>query len=104
VLSVMRRKTFIILAMLLVCTMAAALLACQVHAASSNEPEHAAPIGHHHNSSPYTMGHVACLIAVLPTTMFLVWFASEWLHVSFWFIRVTPHASLLFRPPRTAAR
>ena len=105
----MRRKTFIILAMLLVCTMAAALLECQVHAGLSADeyaagPAHAAPLGHHHRASPYTTGHVACLIAVLPTTMFLVWFASEWLHVSFWFIRVTPHASLLFRPPRTAAR
>src|SRR6266511_1062134 len=99
----MRRKTFTILAILLVCTMAAALLECQVHAGSSAD-EHTAPIGHHHRTSPYTTGHAVCLIAVLPTTMFLVWFTSEWLHVLFWFIRVIPHASLLFRPPRTAAR
>src|SRR3989442_117673 len=105
----MRRKTSTTLAMLLVCTMAAALLECQVHAGSSADEyaaqhAHAAPMGHRHSASPYTTGHGACLIAVLPATMFLVWFASEWLHVSFWFIRVTPHASLLFRPPRTAAR
>jgi hypothetical protein len=99
----MRRKTFIILAILLACTLAAALLECQVYAGSSVD-EHAVPMGHHHHASPYTMGHVACLIAVLPTTMSLIWFTSVWLHVSFWFIRVTPHASLLFRPPRTAAQ
>ena len=107
-LPVMRRKTFTILAILLVCTMAAALLECQVHAASSADEyaaqhEHAAPLGHHHRASPYTTGHVACLIAVLPTAMFLVWFTFVWLHVSFWFTRVTPHALLPFIPPRTAA-
>lgn len=107
-LSVRRRKTFTILAMLLVCTMAAALLECQVHAVASADEyaaghAHAAPIGHHHRASPYTTGHVACLIAVLPTTMFLVWFTSVWLHVAFRFIRVTPHALLPFIPPRTAA-
>ncbi len=100
--TVMRRKTFVILALLLICTIAAAMLECQVHAASS-EDAHAAPIGHHHRASPYTMGHVACLIAVLPTAMFLVCFTFVWLHVSFWFIRVAPHALLLFRPPRIAA-
>jgi hypothetical protein len=108
VLPVRRRKTFTILAMLLVCTMAAALLECQVHAVASADeyaagPAHAAPIGHHHRASPYTTGHVACLIAVLPTAMFLVCFTFMWLHVSSWFIRVTPHALLPFRPPRTAA-
>ena len=108
-LPVMRRKTFTILAILLVCTMAAALLECQVHAGSSAdehaaEHEHAAPLGHHHRASPYTTGHVACLIAVLPTAMFLVWFAFVWLYVSFRFIRVTPLALLPFIPPRTAAQ
>jgi hypothetical protein len=107
--SVMLRKTFTILAMLLVCTMAAALLECQVHAGLSADEyaaqhAHAAPMGHRHTASPYTTGHVACLIAVLPTAMFLVWFTFVWLHVSFWFTRVTPHALLLFRPPRTAAQ
>jgi hypothetical protein len=108
VLPVRRRKTFTILAILLVCTMAAALLECQVHAALSADEyaaqiEHAAPLGHHHHAFPYTTGHVSCLIAILPTAMFLVWFTSMWLLVSFWFIRVTPYALLLFRPPRTAA-
>jgi hypothetical protein len=102
VFPVMHRKTFTILAILLICTIAAALLGCQVHATSSAD-EHAAPIGHHHSASPYTRGHVACLIAVLPTAMFLVWFAFVWLHVSFWFIRVIPHALLPFIPPRIAA-
>ena len=107
-LPVMRRKTFTILAILLVCTMAAALLECQIHAGSSVDEhaaqhEHAVPMGHHHHTSPYTTGHVVCLIAVLPTAIFLVWFASEWLHISFRFIRVTPHALLPFIPPRTAA-
>jgi hypothetical protein len=109
VLPVRRRKTFTILAILLVCTMAAAFLECQVHAGSSADEhaaqhEHATPLGRHHSASPYTTGHGACLIAVLPTAMFLVWFTSLWLHVSFWFIRVIPHALLLFRPPRIAAQ
>jgi hypothetical protein len=103
----MRRKTFTILAILLVCTMVAALLECQVHAASSADEyaaahEHAVPISHHHRSAPHATGHVTCLIAVLPTAMFLVWLTFVWLYVSFWFTRVTPHALLLFRPPRTA--
>ena len=108
-LPVMRRKTFIILAVLLVCTLAAALLECQVHAASSADEdaaqhEHAAPLGHHHRASPYTTGHVSCLIAVLPTAMFLVWFTFGWLHVSCWFIRATPPVLLLFRPPKTTTQ
>ena len=107
-LPVMRRKTFTILAILLVCTMAAALLECQVHAGSSADEyaaqhEHAAPRGPHHPSMSLT-GHMACLIAVLPTAMFLVWFAFVWLYVSFRFIRVTPLALLPFIPPRTAAQ
>ena len=106
-LPVRRRKTFAILAMLLVCMMAAALLECQVHAESSMDEhaaqhEHAAPKGHHHTSMSI-MGHIACLIAVLPTAMFLVWFAIAWHLVSFWCIRVTPYALLPFIPPRTAA-
>jgi hypothetical protein len=105
---VRRRKTFAILVMLLVCMMAAALLECQVHAESSMDAhavqhEHAAPRGHHHHPSMSLTGHMACLIAVLPTVMFLVWFAIAWLLVSFWCVRVTPHALLPFIPPRTAA-
>jgi hypothetical protein len=102
VLPVRRRKTFSILAMLLICIMAAAFLECQVHAGSSVD-EHAAPRGHHPHTSMSITGHMACLIAVLPTAMFLVWFAIAWLHVSFWRVRVTPHALLPFIPPRTAA-
>jgi uncharacterized membrane protein len=105
---VRRRKTFTILVMLLVCMMAAALLECQVHAESSMDEhaaqhEHAAPRGNHRHPSMSLTGHMACLIAVLPTVMFLVWFAIAWLHVSFWCVRVTPHALLPFIPPRTAA-
>jgi hypothetical protein len=108
VLPVRRRKTFSILAMLLVCIMAAALLECQVHAGSSADEhaaqhEHAAPKGHHDHTSMSLTGHMACLIAVLPTGIFLVWFAIAWLHVSFWCVRITPHALLPFIPPRTAA-
>ena len=108
-LPVRRRKTFSILAMLLVCIMAAALLECQVHAGVSVDEhaaqhEHAASRGHHHHTSLSLTGHMACLIAVLPTVMFLVWFAIVWLHVSFWCVRATPHALLPFIPPRTAAQ
>jgi hypothetical protein len=101
VLPVLRRKTIIILAVLLVCTLAAALLECQVHAASSAD-EHAAPIGHHHSTSPYKTGHVACLIAVLPTPMFHVWFACMWLPLSYWFMHLTPHVFLPYIPPKAA--
>src|SRR5207244_3584696 len=100
VLPARRRKTFSILAMLLVCIMAAALLECQVHAGVSVD-EHAASRGHHHHTSLSLTGHMACLIAVLPRVMFLVWFAIVWLHVSFWCVRATPHALLPFIPPRT---
>lgn len=105
--SAMRRKTCTIFAILLVCTMAAALLACQIHAASSEDGhaaqgEDAAPLGHHQSSSPYTTGYSACLIAILPTVMFLVWFAFAWFHASLCFVRLTPGVFLPFRPPKTA--
>jgi hypothetical protein len=98
--TVMRRKTFTILAILLVCTLAAASLECASHAESS-EDGHATPVGHHQSASPYTTGHMACLLAVLPAAMFLVWFARRWSHVSCWFVRLTPHAFLPFIPPKT---
>jgi hypothetical protein len=108
VLLVRRRKTYSILVMLLVFMMGAAFLECQVHAGSAVDEhaaqhEHAAPRGHHHPTSMSITGHMACLIAVLPAAMFLVWFAIIWLHVSFWCVRATPHALLPFIPPRTAA-
>jgi hypothetical protein len=108
VLPVRRRKTYSILVMLLVFMMAAAFLECQVHAESSLDEhpaqhEHAAPRGPHHHTSMSITGHMACLIAVLPTAMFLVWFAIAWLHVLFWCVRATPHALLPFIPPRIAA-
>lgn len=101
-LSVKRRKTFAILAILLVCTIAAAILECQVHAASS-EDEHVAPIGHHHHSSTGTTRHVACLLAVLPTEVFFVLFAFFWFYVSRWFVCLTPRVLPPFIPPKTAA-
>jgi hypothetical protein len=105
--TVMRRKTFTILAILLVCTLAAAILECEVHAESSGDGhatahEHATPMGHHHSTSPYMTGHMACLIAVLPAAIFLVWFACMWLPISCWFVRLTPHIFLPFIPPKTA--
>ena len=102
--TVTRCKTFAILAILLVCTFVAALRECQVSAASSDEYEHAAPIGHHHNSSPHPTGHGACLIAVLPTELSFLWFALFWFHVSFWLVRLIPLAFPPFIPPRTATR
>ncbi len=104
-LPVRRRKTFSILAMLLVCIMAAALLECQVHAGVSVDEhaaqhEHAASRGHHHHTSLSLTGHMACLIAVLPTAIFLVWFAIAWLHVSFWCVRVTPTRIAAVHPPK----
>jgi hypothetical protein len=101
----MRQKTFTILAILLVCTMAASVLECQVHAEVSSDAhatahEHATTTGHHQSSSPDTTGHMACLIAVLPTVVFLVWFASMWFHISCWFVRLTPHVFPPFIPPK----
>ncbi len=102
--TVTRHKTFTMLAILLICTIVAVLLECQVYAVSSDEPEQDVPIGHHHHSSPYATGHAACLIAVLPTELFLVWFAFVWSHVSVWLVRLTPLAFPPFIPPRTATR
>ncbi|HEY5870685.1 MAG TPA: hypothetical protein VI542_34815 [Candidatus Tectomicrobia bacterium] len=97
----MRRKTFTILAILLVCTLAAAILECEVHAESS-EDGHTTPVGHHHSPFPSMTGHMACLIAVLPTAMFLVWFACMWLPLSYWFMHLTPHVFLPYIPPKAA--
>ena len=99
--TVMRRKTFTILAILLVCTLAAAVLECEVHAESA-EDGHATPVGHHHSPSPSMTGHMACLIAVLPTAIFLVWFACMWLSLSCWFMCLTAHVFLPYIPPKTA--
>jgi hypothetical protein len=71
---------------------------------SSDEYEQDAPSSHHDNSSPYATGHGACLIAVLPTELFLVWFAFLWSHASFWLVRLTPLVFPPFIPPRTATR
>jgi hypothetical protein len=105
--TVMRRKTFTLLAILLVCILAAASVGCVVHAEFSDEEhptahEHATPMGDHHRPSPSMTGHLACLIAVLPTAMCLVWFACMWLPLSCWFLRLTPHVFLPYIPPKTA--
>ena len=106
--TVRRRKTYVILALLLVCTIAAALLECQVHTESSEDEhaaahEHTAPMSHHHRSTPHAIGHVVCLIAVLPAAMFLVWFTVMRLHVSLRLVCLTSAAFPLFIPPRAAA-
>jgi hypothetical protein len=100
-LTIMRRKTFTILAILLVCTLAAASLECVVHVASSDD-EHATPMGDHHSPSPFRIGYLACLIAVLPTVMCLVWFACLWLPLSYWFMRLTLYVFLPYIPPKTS--
>lgn len=105
--TVKRRKTFTILAILLVCTLAAAILECEVHAESSEDGhaaahKHATPVGHHPSPSPSMTGHMACLIAVLPTAMFLVWFVCMWLPLSCWVMRLTPRVFLPFIPPKIA--
>jgi hypothetical protein len=106
-LTVMRRKTCTILAMLLVCTLVAAILECEVHVMSSADEHattdgHTTPIGHRHSASPSMTGHLACLIAVLPTVMFLMWFACMWLSLSCGLMRLTPHVFLPYIPPKTA--
>ena len=98
--TVIRRKTFTMLAILLVCALAAAILECELHTESSAD-EHATPVGHHHSASPHMTGRMACLIAVLPTAMFLVWFACMWLPISCRFVRLTPYVFLPFIPPKT---
>lgn len=105
--TVRRRKTFVILALLLVCTIVAALLECQVHAESSAD-EHTAAPGQatpmsHHGSSPHVMGQGLCLIAVLPTTIPLVWSVFARFHLSRRLVSVTSFALPPFIPPRAAA-
>ena len=102
--TVTRRKTFVMLAILLVCTIVVALHACQVYGASSDEYAQDTPPGHHNKAFAHATGHLACLIALLPTALSLVWFAFFWFHVSFWFVRLTPLAFPPFIPPRTATR
>lgn len=101
---VTRYKTLAMLAILLVCTIVVALSECQVYTASSDEHEQDTPLGHHNNASAHAMGHGACLIALLPTALALVWFAFFWFHISFRFVRLTPLAFPPFIPPRTATR
>lgn len=108
VFSITRRKTFAILALLLVCTIAAAVLECQVHASSSEDGQaadhtQAAPMSQPQHSSPHATGHVICLIAVLPTTMFFMWFTFVWLQASLRSVCLTSLAFAPFIPPRAAA-
>lgn len=106
--TVRRRKTFVIFALLLVCTIAAAVLECQVHAEASEDEhaaahEHAAPMGHKHHSSSYITGHMHCLIAVLPVAMCLLWSAFGWFHSFFRMVYLVSPVLLPFIPPKATA-
>lgn len=107
--TVMRRQPFVILALLLICTITAALLECQVHTGSSADEhaaEHgqAAPVSHPHRSASHTTGQSACLLAVLSTALFLVWFTFAWFHVSPRLVCLTSPALPPCIPPRAAAQ
>jgi hypothetical protein len=105
VVSVARRHTSVILVLLLACTLAAALLECQGHGVFDEEPAHTAPHDqHHHGHSSSTTGHGACLLAVLPAVLCLVWFAGIWFEALCWFIPLTAPVLPPFIPPKTAAR
>ena len=99
-LSLVQRKTFAILAMLLVCATVTMVIACQFHIVAS-EHRHALPSGHHHSPSA---GGVACLTAVLPASTFLVLLTFAWFWVALLLLQSSPSGVSLFKPPKTALR
>lgn len=98
------RKTYAILAMLLVCVTATMVIECQVHTTGSAH-EHAMPSRHYHShdASGHTARVLPCMIAVLPSVALLTIFTYFWFHATpmMWHY-VTP-AFPLFIPPRNAA-
>ena len=116
---VMGQKTWSIFAMLLLmCICVTAALECQrhflcadMHAHSDplgfhvrDNPEkhpHACPVGHAHDPFSHTLGHGACLLAVLPLMLFMVCFARVWFMLSDCLLHLAPLTFLPFIPPRS---
>lgn len=98
------RKTYAILALLLVCMTATMVIECQVHTAVSAH-EQAMPSGQHHShhTSGYTAGAMPCLLAVLPSGVALIVFVSMWFHITLRMLYSTSLVFPLFIPPRHAA-
>jgi len=104
VLPSVHHKTYAMLAMLLVCLTIAMIIVCQVHDLMS-EPEHAAPIGHHHGHSSHghTMDGVSCLLAVLPIVILFLVFAHVRLYTTPVLLSSIAPVFSPFIPPRTTA-
>lgn len=102
--SVARRQTSVMLVLLLVCMLAAALLACQGHSLSAEEHEHSTPLDYHHGPSSSVTGHSACLLAVLPAALYLVPCTYTWCGTTGQFVLLTPPVLPLFIPPKPTVR
>jgi hypothetical protein len=102
--SIVHRKAYAILALLLVCMTVTMVIECQVHTAVSAH-EHAIPSGQHHShhASGYTAGAMPCLHAVLPSGVMLIVFAYMWFHITRLVWHCTSPVFPLFIPPRNAA-
>jgi hypothetical protein len=102
--SKVRRKAYVMLAMLLVCMTATMIIECQVHTSESAH-EHAMPGRHHHghDASGHNARAMHCMMAVLPFVAVLIIFTYSWFPItSVMWHYVTP-AFPLFIPPRNAA-
>lgn len=102
-LPIAHRKTYAMLALMLVCMLVAALLECQVHGASAAEHEHATPLDHQHGPASSASTHGACVLAVLPTAIWLGELSCIWFDIIDDFVpRIAP-VFPPFIPPKTAA-
>jgi len=104
VLPSMHHKICAMLVILLVCLTIAMILVCQIHNLTS-EPEHAAPIGHHHDHSSHghMPGGVSCLLAVLPIGILFLVFAYVRVYTTPILLSYTAPVFPPFIPPRITA-
>jgi hypothetical protein len=105
VLSILHRKAYTVLALLLVCMTAIMVMECQVHTSGAAH-EHATPSHHHHShdASRSTAGAVPCLLAVLPLGVEFGVFIYVWFRITLRMLHGTSPVFPLFIPPRSALR
>ena len=97
--SIMPRKAYQIVALVLICLAVGTVIVCQVHPTSRNH-EHAVPSKHHPAPASHAGVDLFCVVAVLPALaaffvgLFLTLYATPQL------LKPTALVLLLFIPPR----
>lgn len=99
-------KTFKVLTALVTCLLAVAVVLCLVHPGSFGE-SHGAEHGHQHtssSSSPHSAFDGHCLLATIPPTIILVWFARSVLYLSVQRLHPLAPSFPPFIPPKAMTR